>query len=457
MAGPTTANTFTRVVVGLLSVLLLAAFSFAVYFFGLAQRSAKELEEQQSAVAQIIAPGEENSDRVQRLLQDRPGGQSLLGYLASSWETAMARVAGEPSLTPSQFTARLDQVPGAEQTALLALLQRAAQQAQENQQKLQATEQALAQAQADLQQTIDRLAQLERDHAAELDAKDQLIAAYRAELEQYRSDVSSAIDRANQRVDAIRRDAAAREAALQKEIARLEQDVLVQRDMIEQLRGERQATALRPQDEAALVDAQVIGASPAEGVVFLNVGRKQRVVLGMTFQIYADPSAIRPDEQGAYPPGKATVEVIRINDTSCAARIVRQARGASVSEGDVAANALYDPNKRYTFLVFGVFDVDQDGSPAPQEANAVKALIQEWGGQVVDELTGAVDFLVLGQRPILPPEPPLDSPPAVMRAYITQRQLVERYDELFRTASQTGIPVLNVNRLYTLTGLDVRR
>jgi len=457
MAGPTSANAFTRVVIGLLGVLLLIAFSFTVYFFGVSQRKTSELEEFQQQVARIVSPGEENSDRVQRFLQSKPGSQSLVAYLGTSFEQAMERVTGDRALTYKDFETRLEAIPGADSEAILQLLQQSETRAADADARAQAAQAAKEQAQSDMQEAMDQIAQIQNDHASELSAKDDLLTAYRSDLDKYNSDLQATIDRNNQRVDDVRRAAASREASLQNEIARREQDILVQRDMIEQLRTERQATALRPQDEFSLVDAQVISANITQGVVFLNVGRKQRVVLGMTFQIYSDAAAIKPGDNGSYSPGKATVEVIRINDTSCAARVIRQARGNTLAEGDVAANALYDPNKTYTFLVFGIFDTDRDGRSTPQETNTVKALINEWGGDLVDDLTGAVDFVVLGERPVLPPEPPLDSPPAVMRDYISRRQLVDKYDELFHTASQTGIPVLNVNRLYTLTGLDARR
>ena len=78
------------------------------------------------------------------------------------------------------------------------------------------------------------------------------------------------------------------------------------------------------------------------------------------------------------------------------------------------------------------------------------ALIRDWGGQVSDELTGAVDFLVLGSRPVLPPEPAGTAPLEIQREFIRLRQKVERYDDMFDKAVKTSIPILNLNRLETL-------
>ena len=38
------------------------------------------------------------------------------------------------------------------------------------------------------------------------------------------------------------------------------------------------------------------------------------------------------------------------------------------------------------------------------------AWIKDWGGSVTDELVGDVDFIVLGARPPIPPEPSASQP-----------------------------------------------
>src|SRR5206468_2777376 len=105
------------------------------------------------------------------------------------------------------------------------------------------------------------------------------------------------------------------------------------------------------------------------------------------------------------------------------------------------ANAVYDPNKVYTFLVYGNFDANQDGVATQQEAVDIRALIESWGGKVVDELAGNVDswggkvvdelaanvdFLVLGQKPPLPPQPQSGAPAAVIQEYMRVRRIAEQ-------------------------------
>jgi len=71
---------------------------------------------------------------------------------------------------------------------------------------------------------------------------------------------------------------------------------------------------------------------------------------------------------------------------------------------------------------------------------------------VDDELGGDTDFLVLGQRPILPPRPDASAPLEVVQEFIRRQKDLERYDDLYKKARDTSVPILNENRLYTLIG-----
>jgi hypothetical protein len=79
-------------------------------------------------------------------------------------------------------------------------------------------------------------------------------------------------------------------------------------------------------------------------------------------------------------------------------------------------------------------------------------MIKAWGGTLSDDLSGDVDFLVMGSKPILPPRPDGSAPLEVALEFQRRFREVERYDALARQAVATGVPVLNENRLYTLIG-----
>jgi hypothetical protein len=173
----------------------------------------------------------------------------------------------------------------------------------------------------------------------------------------------------------------------------------------------------------------------------------------MTFEVYTNASAIKADEQGNYPKGKATIEITRVlDDNSSIARIVREVSGNPVIAADVIANAVFDPRKVYSFVVFGNFDFDGDSVATPQETQNIKGIIESWNGRISDDITGDTDFVVLGEKPILPPQPKPTDPVELTERYILLRQQVTRYDSLLERAGQAGIPILNQNRLYTLTG-----
>ena len=69
-----------------------------------------------------------------------------------------------------------------------------------------------------------------------------------------------------------------------------------------------------------------------------------------------------------------------------------------------------------------------------------------------DTLTGDLDFIVLGVQPPMPSPLPGDATEAQTLAYTEGRAARELYDNLFRTAADAEIPVLNWTRFETLTG-----
>ncbi len=71
---------------------------------------------------------------------------------------------------------------------------------------------------------------------------------------------------------------------------------------------------------------------------------------------------------------------------------------------------------------------------------------------LVSEISGDTDFVVLGEKPILPPAPGRDAPVAVIQEFVRLQQEIQRYDDLLFKAGSTSMPVLNANRLRTLIG-----
>jgi flagellar motility protein MotE (MotC chaperone) len=461
MPSRTSSSVGIGVTVAILGVIAIASFIFAVIFYGQKQRAEQDLAQARDDLRTIIRPDERNADWVNTRLNEASsaeGRPSLVVYLDRSLRQAMDIAAGDEDLTVEELEARLEAEPfeGAEVNPLTGVIRERNDQIDTLESRIAELDEALASARRDLAGQTQITERLREEHEQAIASLNAELEAYRSDVEDYRGDVTSTIAQNNERVSDIQQTAAEQEAALQETIASLESRVFVLEGQLAECQGENESR-LRPRDEYALVDGQIIGVNPADDTATLSVGRRDRVTLGLTFEVYDDAGAIRENEEGEYPQGKAAVEIIRIDEASSVARIIRENQRNPVVAGDVFANALYDPDKEYSFVVFGNFDMNGDGDATAQERNDVEALIREWGGRLEDDLSGRTDFLVLGDRPKLPIQPAPDAPLPVVQAYIDKQAEVERYNELFERATQASIPVLNQNRLMTLTGLRGQR
>ncbi|MHC4975061.1 MAG: hypothetical protein ACYTF7_00480 [Planctomycetota bacterium] len=446
------------------SVLALVMFVVAVMSYGRREAAVTELATVESDIASVYPQGVRNTPNVS-YFRGAASNQPLVGYLADSMANTMRRVTGSDQTTYEQLTAMLEGTQndtGETTTGLLAsgdatplvdIISNQRQRIDSLQVQLNDSDAFLADAQEQLAAKTQELDDLRADQDAQLARLEGKIDQSVSDVQEYRASLTTTLDENSSRVEEIRRNAAETEDALNGRIAELEQEQLLLQSIVEELRSERSDTLLNAENEYALADGRVIGTQSSTDEVFVNLGRDNRLVVGMTFEVYDDTTAIRPDAEGAYPLGKAAIEVIRINQGSSTCRVIRSNSRNPVVEGDIIANALYDPDKVYRFVVYGNFDTNRDEQATSQEAQNIVGIISDWGGLVENEMSGNTDFLVLGERPVLPPEPSADSPLPVIQNYIRQKRSVEEYDRLFRVASQTSIPVLNQNRLYTMTGL----
>jgi len=322
---------------------------------------------------------------------------------------------------------------------------------------------AAKQKQADLlKQLADLRTETDRQLAAKEDELKRVqgsISGYSQAAEGYRQDVSDAVADIQKSKDQIEQTYRGRVGDMQQQIDAInaERDLLKTRN--NEMGRKLSAFTMKAPNPASLVDGRVIDVNSAEGAVFLDIGRDERVQPGMTFEVYETPEGIQLDDRtGQTARGKASIQVIRVADKTATARITRGTTARPVVRGDVLVNAVYQPGMKYKFLVFGKFDVDQDARPTTDEADFIRSRIREWGGEVVDgeQLTGDLDFLVLGQQPPIPPPLPIDVTDAQIRAYIDARTAREIYDKLFNDAVEAQIPVLNWNRLQVLTGQAAR-
>ena len=215
--------------------------------------------------------------------------------------------------------------------------------------------------------------------------------------------------------------------------------------------------------EVASPDGEVLSVFNSGSQLFINRGRRQGILLGMTFEVFEASDVIRLSDAGAVR-GKATVEVYDIQDDTATCRVVRGGRGGQITPGDHVANLVYDPDKVFAFFVYGDFDIEYDGGDS--DLGRIQALITDWGGELVrlqaDEdgltiLSPEVDFVVLGAQPEFPEEPDDSNfDPEVIQAWQAKVREYEIYQALLDDAQKLRIPVLNQNRFMDLVGYYVR-
>lgn len=192
-------------------------------------------------------------------------------------------------------------------------------------------------------------------------------------------------------------------------------------------------------------------------IVYIDIGAGDQVSPGLTFQVFDKVTGVPPpgeaDNQEDLPRGKASIEVVRVGPTSSECRVVRTQPGQAITEGDLITNLVYDRNTKYNFLVFGNFDLDRNNIPTAQDADVIRRLVTQWGGNVTDKVNVNTDFVVLGAEPVIPAFSREElSDPINLAKYEQARAEAEAYEEVRRQAQEYNIPILNQNRFLYFVG-----
>lgn len=194
---------------------------------------------------------------------------------------------------------------------------------------------------------------------------------------------------------------------------------------------------------------------PGQNRLFIDLGSADHINPGLTFEVYDQiegvPAAGDPSNDKGLPVGKASIEVINVLPTSAECRITRQTYGTTITEGDLIVNLVYDRNTHYKFVVYGNFDLDQNGVATPADADVIKRLITQWGGEVTNEIDVDTDFVVLGKEPVIPDKPAQDEPLAIAN-YNAALAASDAYAEISQKAREYRLPILNQNRFLYLVG-----
>ncbi len=443
MAGRTSTSFGVAATITILGILCLGLFVLSAVFFGKFNDAKRNWDQALADQAEFVTSAERNSDDVRLVKEEakRSGGKSVVGYLADSMQKMMADTTGNKRDSYASFAAKKNAIPGADTSPLLSVLASRDAEIATLKDNYAKAESARTQAQADQKNAVDRIKGIEDSHQKTVDSIKGEVGQYKQEVETYRAGADQYKGKVDAEFEKSKADFSETKKRLETQLAKLTDEKLILEAQLASLRGQKNLETFRGR-----------AAPGSDRTAVISVGAKDKVNLGMTFAVYADKNSIRPDENGKYAPGKATLEVTSVDDSSATCRITSEVRGNPIVKGDVIANALYDPKKSYKFVVFGNFDTDRDRVATSLERQDIESMIQAWGGSLAPDLSGDVDFLVLGERPLLPPRPSADAPIEVVQEFIRRQRDVERYDSLFKNAVSTGIPTLNENRLYTLIG-----
>ncbi len=277
-------------------------------------------------------------------------------------------------------------------------------------------------------------ARLEQEKADQLAAKDEQVAQQQAEAEAIGKELSDL------KVEQQRRDR--------------EHDVVVTRltTELDNLRDQVRVYKLGGFDPYSILtkaDGRVLRAIPGSDVIYINLGEKDRIRSGLRFEVF---SPVGGGQQQDFH-GKATVEVTNVSETTAECRVMRMTPGRPIVEGDVVVNIAYERDRLPKFVVRGEFDLNYDGEIDWNGADTVIAVIQAWGGQVVEEIGETTDFLVIGMGPQVPTlsgKPPVTD---VIRDLADSR--LDRLDQYRRDIDQARtlyIPVITQSQFLFLTG-----
>ncbi|MEK6700899.1 MAG: hypothetical protein AABZ53_01440 [Planctomycetota bacterium] len=459
MAGRTSTSVGVGVTITLLGISTLALFVLFGVYFGKYNAIKQDYDTKEKTNEQFITSGERN-DATMRAMQSEAQKErkSLVGYFVSKTQGLSRSIAGVEGLSFKDLDIKIRERAGADNSPLLTIVANKDEEIAGLKNEVAKADDSRKAAVTELERVRGAVGDTQKTLATENAKLKTQITGYETELGNYRSGLGDATTKMKDAIKLLEAESAERTKRLEGKIAGLERDNLIITELVAKLRGEQSKELLKGQNEEALVDGTIVGLLPAQNQVSISVGRKQKVQLGMSFTVYAEAKQIKIDEKtNEYKRGKATLEVINVGEDTSICRITSETKGTPAVKGDVIANAIYDPAKVYKFVVFGNFDTNGDAESTPGERGDVVTMIQSWNGKVIDELAGDVDFLVLGERPLLPPKPGVDVPYEVVQQYVRIEREAARYDEYYKAAQASSVPVLNQNRLFTLIGKPMGR
>jgi hypothetical protein len=281
--------------------------------------------------------------------------------------------------------------------------------------------------------------------AAEMKARVDTIAA---ERDSYSRGRNEQIDSFDDRIDAIREECSNDIQALRGDYTRLRgeyEELFARYQELRNRSGPSQVGPI-PLATARQGDGTIMKATPGDDVVYIDLGARDHLTLGLSFAVYDSLKGIPADGLA-----KARIVVVSIYEESAECRVVEMLTSDLIMSGDIIANPIYDRHRTLRFFVMGEFDLNGDGRGDPDGRERIESIVEEWGGKLETDLTAQVDFVVLGA----PPERPYRSPDADLEddtAYQNAQRAYEEYTTRLSTVEMLAIPRLTQSVLLNFLG-----
>lgn len=325
---------------------------------------------------------------------------------------------------------------------------------------------SLQQKQMDLQGQLkaanDEKAQLIAARDELVKEKDKQIADVRAEMEQlqaqtadYRTKNLATVQTTEKSATAALTQQQESNAQLASQLSQANASIQKKDVMIDELT--RRLKNIRPgvnEPTIQKADGKIVRV-PDTSTVVIDLGVGDQIVEGMTFEVYDQQTRIPAlgdgMREGDMPEGKASIEVIKMLPGASECRVIRRKPGYGVNIGDLIANLVYDSTQKYNFVVYGDFDLNNDGRPESGDADVIKQLITRWGGRVTNEVNINTDFIVMGVEPKAE-APSKDDDALARQQKLEAQQALDQYMNVLRQASQLNIPIMNQNRFLNFVG-----
>ena len=436
-------------------ILFIFATVIAVLFFNKFNTAQEKVDRFRASSAKIISGEQQGRGEIRAMMKRYDDSQSdatktVVGQLSAQVASLAKHITGSPNTTFEAAEQKIEQtfkaVNPPTRRGLLAHMSEFNSQLDVKQAEIgklnddiKRLTAAVAGAKKELEDTIagfePKLAEKNKQIAA-LDAQfANAETKHSAELEEAKKTFNDAIGEFRKQVEAQASEA----KLLQDKILKLEREVV-------KLNNQLTPSHIATGTVIDRSDGKVSSVDQAQGLVYLNIGSKDRVVEGLRFTVFPY-TGVTPTGQG-----KGVVEVYNVSDRVCEARIIRQSKTTPIISGDLVANLVFDALRDYKFLVEGDFDLNDTGEATRAGNKAVKEIIRRYGGSVVDDLSISTAFVVLGDQPGRPKKPDQNDSEDAWALYKERNKGFLRYQETKTRAAELKVPVISSDRFLDLVG-----